>query len=334
MEHYDVIVVGGSFAGLSAAMQLVRARRRVLLIDGGQPRNRWSPAVHGFLALDGMAPAGINAQALRQLQAYPTFAYAPGTAQSAIRDADGFVVQWMPGRPAGGDEDAERASGPLPQAAEALQVIGALQAVGVPQAVRAARLVLATGVKDTLPPIEGLAERWGRTVLHCPYCHGFEVSGGALGVLAAFPQSVHQGLLLPDWGDTTYFTQGLHEPSAEEAAQLQARGARVERVPVVALLGGAPQLEAVRLADGRVLPLRAVFTAPVTGMASPLAAQLGCAFEEGPTGPHIQVDAGYQTSVPGVFAAGDAATARHNGTLASAAGVLAGVSAHASMVMG
>ena len=305
MEQYDVIVVGGSFAGLSAAMQLVRARRRVLLIDGGQPRNRWSPAVHGFLALDGMAPADINAQALRQLQAYPTFAYAPGTAQSAIRDADGFLVQWTP--------------------AEARQA---------PQTVRAARLVLATGVKDTLPPIDGLAERWGRTVLHCPYCHGFEVSGGALGVLAAFPQSVHQGLLLPDWGDTTYFTQGLHEPSAEEAAQLQARGARVERVPVVALLGSAPQLEAVRLADGRVLPLRAVFTAPVTSMASPLAAQLGCAFDEGPTGPHIQVDAGHQTSVPGVFAAGDAATARHNGTLASAAGVLAGVSAHASMVMG
>lgn len=305
MEQYDVIVVGGSFAGLSAAMQLARARRRVLLIDGGQPRNRWSPAVHGFLALDGMAPADINAQALRQLQAYPTFAYAPGTAQSAAREADGFVVQWTP--------------------AEAPQV---------PQAVRAARLVLATGVKDTLPPIDGLAERWGRTVLHCPYCHGFEVSGGALGVLAAFPQSVHQGLLLPDWGDTTYFTQGLHEPSAEEAAQMQARGARVERVPVVALLGSAPQLEAVRLADGRVLPLRAVFTAPVTSMASPLAAQLGCAFDEGPTGPHIQVDAGHQTSVPGVFAAGDAATARHNGTLASAAGVLAGVSAHASMVMG
>lgn len=308
MNQYDVIVVGGSFAGLSAAMQLVRARRRVLLIDGGQPRNRWSPAVHGFLALDGMAPADINAQALRQLQAYPTFEYAVGTARTAAREAGGFVVEWTAGVPAASGRNATQA--------------------------RAARLVLATGVKDTLPPIDGLAERWGRTVLHCPYCHGFEVSGGALGVLAAFPQSVHQGLLLPDWGDTTYFTQGLHEPSADEAAQLQARGTRVERVPVVALLGSAPQLEAVRLADGRVLPLRAVFTAPVTGMASPLAAQLGCAFDEGPTGPHIQVDAGQQTSVPGVFAAGDAATARHNGTLASAAGVLAGVSAHASMILG
>ena len=315
MNQYDAIVVGGSFAGWSAAMQLARARRRVLLIDGGQPRNRWSPAVHGFLALDGMAPAQIGAQALRQLQAYPTFSYAAGTAQSAASDAAGFVVQWTPAHP----DDAGGDAGRRPGLAS--------------QTVRAARLVLATGVKDTLPALDGLAERWGRTVLHCPYCHGFEVSGGALGVLAAFPQSVHQGLLLPDWGDTTYFTQGLHEPSAEETAQLQARGARVERVPVVALLGSAPQLEAVRLADGRVLPLRAVFTAPLTSMASPLAEQLGCAFEQGPTGAHIQVDAGQQTSVPGVFAAGDAATARHNGTLASAAGVLAGVSAHASLIM-
>lgn len=315
MEQYDVIVVGGSFAGLSAAMQLVRARRRVLLIDAGLPRNRWSPAVHGFLALDGMAPADINAQALRQLRAYPTFAYAAGMAHSAARDGDGFLVQWAASAGKGG----ETALASVP---------------GQPAKARAARLVLATGVKDTLPPIPGLAERWGRTVLHCPYCHGFEVSGGALGVLAAFPQSAHQGMLLPDWGDTTYFTQGLHEPTAEEAAQLQARGARIERVPVVELLGRAPELDAVRLADGRVLPLRAVFTAPATSMAAPLAEQLGCAFEAGATGPHIQVDAGHQTSVSGVFAAGDAATARHNGTLAAAAGVLAGVSAHYSLMMG
>ncbi|KQX01985.1 thioredoxin reductase [Massilia sp. Root418] len=319
MKHYDVIVVGGSFAGLSAAMQLVRARRKVLLIDAGQPRNRWSPAVHGFLALDGMAPAEINAQALRQLQAYPSFELVRGVAHSARKEGDGFAVEWTAG-----------ASGALAQAGAATAAAPATAALSA----SAARLVLATGVKDTLPAIPGLAERWGRTVLHCPYCHGFEVSGGALGVLAAAPQSVHQGLLLPDWGDTTYFTQGLHEPSAEEAAQLQARGARVERVPVVELLGSAPQLDAVRLADGRVLPLHAVFTAPVTSMASPLAGQLGCAFDAGATGPHIQVDAGQQTSVPGVFAAGDAASARHNGTLASAAGVLAGVSAHASMIMG
>lgn len=312
MKHYDVIVVGGSFAGLSAAMQLVRARRKVMLIDAGQPRNRRSPAVHGFLGLDGMAPAAINAQALQQLRAYPTFEHARGLAQAARREGAGFVVEWAMG-------------------AEPAAAVAQGDAVA---AASAARLVLATGVKDTLPAIPGLAERWGQTVLHCPYCHGFEVSGGALGVLAAAPQSVHHGLLLPDWGDTTYFTQGLFEPSAEEAAQLLARGTRVERVPVVELLGSAPQLEAVRLADGRVLPLRAVFTAPKTSMAAPLAEQLGCAFDEGPTGPHIRVDAGHQTSVPGVFAAGDAATARHNGTLASAAGVLAGVSAHASMIMG
>lgn len=309
MKNYDAIVVGGSFAGLSAALQLVRARRKVLMLDSGLPRNRLSPAVHGYLGLDGKAPAEIKALALGQLQAYPTFDYVQGVAHTARRQGEGYAVEW---RSADGadTEGADTAS-----------------------AAAGARLILATGVTDTLPPIDGLAERWGRTVLHCPYCHGYEVGGGAIGVLAAMPESVHQAMLLPDWGDTTYFTQGIHEPAVEEAAQLQARGARIERVPVVALLGAAPALEAVRLADGRVLPLRAIFTAPATSMASPLAEQLGCTFEAGLTGPHIWVDAGQQTSVPGVFAAGDAATARHNGLLATAAGLLAGVSAHRSFVL-
>ena len=312
MKNYDAIVVGGSFAGLSAAMQLVRARRKVLLLDSGKPRNRFSPAVHGFLGLDGMAPGEIKALALGQLRAYPMFEYVEGVAHAAHRQGEGFVVEWAQhGHASSADE--------MP----ATQSAGAYGTC----------LILATGVTDTLPPIAGLAERWGQTVLHCPYCHGYEVGGGAIGVLAAFPQSAHQATMLPDWGDTTYFTQAIHEPAAEEAAQLLARGVRIERVPVVELLGGPPALEAVRLADGRVLALRAIFTAPATAMASPLAEQLGCAFDAGPTGPHIQVDALQQTSIPGVFAAGDAATARHNGVLATAAGLLAGVSAHRALIL-
>ncbi|HEX2561548.1 FAD-dependent oxidoreductase, partial [Phenylobacterium sp.] len=135
------------------------------------------------------------------------------------------------------------------------------------------------------------------------------------------------------WGPTTLFTQGEFEPTTAEAAQLSARGVAIERTPVVELLGDAPRTEALRLGDGRVIAADAVFTAPRTRVASPLAEQLGCAFVDGPTGPFIQVDGVKQTSVPGVFAAGDAAQAMHNATLASAAGVLAGVSAHRSLVM-
>ena len=197
---------------------------------------------------------------------------------------------------------------------------------------RAMRLILATGVKDDLPAIPGLPERWGLSVLHCPYCHGYEVGGQALGVLANTPLSAHQALLISDWGPTTYFTQNTFEPDAEHLSSLAARNVPIERTPVVELLGNAPRLEAVRLSDGRVVPVDAIFTAPKTSMASPLAEQLGCAFDDGPLGAFIRVDDWMQTTVKGVCAAGDAASPMANATMAAAAGVKAGVGAHQSLV--
>lgn len=296
--QYDVIIIGGSFAGLSAAMQLARARRKVLLIDAARPRNRFAAHAYGFLGQDGVPPQEIVARAREQLARYPSVAFEDGEAvQAALRDGSFEVVL------AGG------------------------------QAVRGARLILATGMRDELPSLPGLQDRWGQTVLHCPYCHGFEVAGGPLGVLAAHPMSTHQAMLLPDWGPTTYFTQGQFEPSPEEASHLAARGVRVERTPVVALLGDAPGLNGAVLADGRRVPLCALFVASRVHMASPLAAQLGCAFDEGPFGPFIRVDEQKQTTVAGVYAAGDACTPMSNATLASASGVMAGVCAHRSLVM-
>ncbi len=296
MPH-DVIVIGGSYAGLSAAMQLARARRQVLVIDAGLPRNRFATGAHGFLGQDGRPPEDILRDAIAQLEAYPTFDLTHGEATDARRDGDGFIVTL-----ADGSEQ------------------------------RAARLVLATGVTDELPPIPGMTERWGRTVLHCPYCHGYEVADLPLGVIAAHPMSAHQAGLIPDWGPTTYFTQGVFEPDAEQAAHLSARGVQIERTPVVELLGDAPALEGVRLTDGRTVTVGALFVAPMTRPSSPLAGLLGCEFEDGPMGPHVRVDEWKQTTVPGVYAAGDAATPMHNATLASAAGVLAGVGAHQSLL--
>ncbi len=296
--HYDVIIIGGSFAGLSAAMQLARARRQVLLVDAARPRNRYAAHAHGFLGQDGVPPQEIVAIARAQLARYPTVSFLDGEAIQALAQDGGFTVVM-----AGGEQ------------------------------VRGARLILATGMRDELPPLPGLQARWGQTVLHCPYCHGFEVAGEPLGVLAAHPMSVHQAMLLPDWGPTTYFTQGQFEPSPEDAPHLGARGVHVERTPVVALLGDAPALTGVVLADGRELPLRALFVASRVHMASPLAGQLGCEFDEGPLGPVIRVDDMKQTTVPGVFAAGDASTPMSNATLASASGVMAGVCAHRSLVM-
>lgn len=293
----DVIVIGGSFAGHAAALQLARARQKVLLIDAGAPRNRFADASHGFLCQDGRAPHAILREAACQLLAYPSAEMVQAKAIRAEKIEGGFAVRL---------------------------------ANGLDQ--RAKRLILATGVTDTLPEIPGMAERWGETVLHCPYCHGYEVRDHLLGVIANHPMSAHQAALIPDWGPTIFFTQGTYEPDAEQAALLVRRGVAIERSPVVELLGEAPSLAGVRLADGRVLSVRAIFTAPGTRPTSSIASELGCAMEEGPSGPFITVDRWGATSVEGVHAAGDATSPMHNATLAAASGVLAGVGAHQSLM--
>lgn len=295
--RYDVIVVGGSFAGLSAAQALARARRRVLVIDGGQPRNRFAAAAHNIFGHDGTPPAQLFAHGRAELLRYPTVAHRAAQAVAAVADGDGFDITLDDG-----------------------------------DTCRARRLILATGVRDTLPDVPGLDARWGATVLHCPYCHGYEVADRALGVLANHPGAAHHALLLPDWGPTTYFTQGRFPPDAETAAKLAARGVVVEHSPIVGLSGEAPALDGVRLADGRHLAIDALFTIPESRPTSPLAVQLGCAFDDAPLGAHVRVDALKQTTVPGVYAAGDAASAMHSATGAIAAGVLAGVGAHQSLV--
>lgn len=296
---YDIIIIGGNFAGLAAALQIARARRRVLLVDSGRPRNRFAAASHGFLGQDGKSPGEIQATALAQLLAYPTVTYLEAEARSARSVDEGFVI-----------------------------------VLGNEAAYTGSRLILATGVTDELADIPGLKERWGQSVLHCPYCHGYEVSGQRLGVLATGPMSFHQAMLIPDWGPTTLFTNGVFEPDAEQLAQLQVRGVIIENTPVRSLSGEGSRLEAVQLADGRSVAIDALFTGSRLHPSSPLAEQLGCAYEEGPMGSYLKVDKMQQTSVPGVFAAGDATRMMHNATFAAADGVMAGISAHRSLIFG
>lgn len=294
----DFAVIGGSFAGLSAALQLARARRRVLVVDAGLRRNRFVDAAggsaHGFLTQDGRAPAEIAAIGRRQLLAYPG-------------------VQWLDGQ-------AEQAW---------VMPDGRLGFSVGPTQVSAGRLVLATGVRDELPPVPGLAERWGRSVFHCPYCDGYELDQGAIGVIAATAMAQHHALMLPDWGPTTLFLDGVFQPTAEELLALARRGVQLEAVPIERIDGHAD----VWLRDGRRLPMRGLFTQPRTHLASPVAQQLGCALEEGPMGPFIRVDAVQATSVPHVFACGDAARATGSVALAVADGVMAGFGAHRSTMV-
>ncbi|ETX28654.1 NAD(P)/FAD-dependent oxidoreductase [Roseivivax isoporae] len=296
MDH-DVIIIGGSFAGLSAAMQLARARRSVLVLDTGTPRNRFAATSHGFPGQDGRRPAAIRDDLVRELAAYPTFEIRNARASAAARHGEGFRISLDDGT-----------------------------------ILATRRLVLAHGVRDTLPELPGLAKRWGVSVLHCPYCHGYELGGQPVGVLAQGETALHQAMLLPDWGPTTLFTQGILLPTAEQRAALAARGVAIEDVAVTELVGAGTGLDAVRLADGRETALAALFTAPRTAPSCDLAAQLGCATRDGPTGPHLAVDAMQATSLPGVFAAGDLASPMPNATLAAAAGVMAGGAAHRSLI--
>jgi thioredoxin reductase len=199
------------------------------------------------------------------------------------------------------------------------------------ETVTGAKLVLAHGIEDVLPAIPGVAERWGRNVLHCPYCHGYEFAGRRLGVLNLTPMSAHQALLIAEWGPTTFFLNGTDELDDEARENFGRRAVTVEPAPVADLVGEAPALAGLRLADGRIVDVEALFISPSRDL-SPLAGQLGCEIEESPLGPVIRTDAQQQTTVPGVFAAGDVAIAAGNATFASAAGVMAGVALHRSLI--
>jgi thioredoxin reductase len=294
---YDVIIVGGSFAGLSAALMLGRARKRVLVIDGGRPRNRYAEHAHGLIGHDGKPPAQVLGEAVAQVMAYPTVELHIGLARRAERDGTGFRITLDEGQAVGGR-----------------------------------RLILASGIRDVLPEVEGVAERWGSSVLHCPYCHGYEVAGQPLGILANSPMSPHQAEVVSEWGPTLYFSQGRFMPDDAQAARLAALGVQVEHTPVVSLHGPDASLRTVRLQDGRQIPLAAMFTAPGIALSSDLAVQLGCELAEGPLGRYVKVDELRQTSVPDVFAAGDMATAMQSVPLAVAAGAMAGLAAHRGMI--
>jgi thioredoxin reductase len=292
----DAIVIGGSYAGLSAALQLARARRRIAVIDAGQRRNRFAATSHGFLGQDGRAPEAIAADARAQLLAYPNVHWLQDTATGAERapGGDGFSVC---------------------TAGTTLQ---------------ARRLVLATGVADELPPLPGLAERWGRSVFHCPYCHGYELDRGRIGVLAWGPLALHHALMLPDWGTVTLFLNDAFEPDEAQRAALSGRGVALVPGRVARLAGQAT----VELQDGRRIDTDGLFTATTTRMASPIAEQLGCAFDHGPIGPAIQRSALMETTVSGVFACGDAARPFGNVAVAVGDGAMAGASAHRSLIAG
>jgi len=296
MRH-DAIVIGGSFAGLSAALYIARARRSVGVIDAGLPRNRFAEHSHGLFAHDGSAPRTMLATARSQVAEYPTVTFVDGEAITAAKTPDGFSVTLATG--------------------EMLESV---------------RLVMAFGISDDLPEIPGLAGRWGSSVLHCPYCHGYEFSGQRLGVLHMSPRSIQQAMLISEWGPTTLYLNGGPEPDDASLAELTKRGIAIEPAPVKALHGAGSRLSSIELSGGRLSPADALYLGAPTRLNSRIAEQLGCELDDGQFGRIIRTDAERMTTVTGVYAAGDIIRGAHTVTWAAADGVTAGMAVHRSLI--
>ncbi|KUN16964.1 thioredoxin reductase [Streptomyces antibioticus] len=293
---YEVIVIGGGAAGLSAALVLGRARRRTLVVGAGEPRNAPSAHMQGYLTRDGMSPAEFLAAGREEIARYGV---------ELVRDrvvevAEGFAVTLESGR-----------------------------------TLTARRLVIATGLKDELPAVPGVAERFGKDVLHCPYCHGWEVRDQAFGVLATTPLSVHQALMVSQWSkDVTFFlhTVAEEELSDDDLRRLAAAGVKVVPGEVASLRVEDDRLTGVRLADGSVHAREALFVAPRAVPQNGLLEKLGAKFTETPFGSYPVVDPTGLTSVPGVWAVGNAMGFSEQVVNAAAGGYRAGATINGELL--
>ncbi|RYZ91678.1 MAG: NAD(P)/FAD-dependent oxidoreductase [Moraxellaceae bacterium] len=294
MKNFDVIVIGGSYGGMAAALQLARGRRQVAVIDAGIRRNRFAQHSYGLLGQDGKPPELIASEAKAQLLNYPNVSWFDSTVESAEKAGNLFTVVTVDNT-----------------------------------TLTAKRLLLATGVSDNLPTILGLQERWGKSIFHCPYCHGYELNQGPLGVLAIGEVSMHQALLIPDWGPTTFFTNNCFTPNELQRKQLAARNVHIETESVTEIFGEQADL---KLANGRIIKLVGIFVASQTKPASSIVQKLGCELAESPMGFYVKTDEFKQTSVPGVFACGDLARPAGSVTFAIGDGALAGFAVHKSLI--
>jgi thioredoxin reductase len=288
---YDVVVVGGGAAGLSAALVLGRARRWVAVVDAGAPRN--APAAHmqGFLSRDGMPPADLLAAGRDEVSGYGV-----ELIQDRVVGIDaGFLV-----RLAGG------------------------------QVLQARRILVATGCRDELPEILGVRERWGRDLLHCPYCHGWEVRDQPIGVLGTNPGSVQHALLVRQWSDDVVLFVHTLDPSSNELDRLRARDVQVVSGVIARLVVEADRLTGVELMDGRVIPRTAVFIRPINvPHADGLVAGLGCDVDEAG---FVIVDGTGRTSVAGVWAAGNVVDPRLQVITSAGAGSATAIGINADLV--
>lgn len=289
---YDVIVIGGGPAGMSAAVALGRALRTVLLVDAATPRNAPADGIHNYLTRDGIPPAEFRALGRAEVTRYggEIIDATVATAGTATAGTTGLSVTLTDGRH-----------------------------------FRARRLLIATGLTDELPDIPGLREQWGHGVLHCPYCHGYEVRGRAIGIIGSSPVALHHAQLWRQWSeDVVLFQHTAPAPNEPQAAALAARGIRAmtEKVAEVVASGGA--LTGVRLTDGTLIARDAVVVAPRFIANAGLVRSLGLEAVENDFGSSIAADPTGRTAVPGVWVAGNVTDPMGQVVSSAAAGLQAG----------
>jgi thioredoxin reductase len=301
-DSYDVVVVGGGAAGLNGALMLARSKRSVVVIDAGAPRNAPADGVHGLLGHDGLPPAELLRRGRAEVRGYggevvegEVESATTGDTAGDTADGNGFTVTLTDGRTVG-----------------------------------ARRLLVTTGLVDELPDIPGLRERWGRDVVHCPYCHGWEVRDRPIGVISSGPMSVHQALLFRQLSDdVTFFTHTRPAPAGDDAAKLANRGISIVDGEVAAL-----DADGVRLVDGTVHPVGAVAVATRMVARAGFLEKLGLRPVEHPTGAgeHVPSEFGGRTDVPGVWVAGNVTDLTAQVGASAAAGALAGAAINADLV--
>ncbi|MFC4375359.1 NAD(P)/FAD-dependent oxidoreductase [Nocardia halotolerans] len=330
-DFYDVVVLGGGAAGLNAALMLARSRRSVAVIDAGSPRNAPADGVHGLLGRDGMSPLELLEVGRGEVRGYGGHIVS-GEAVGVDRIAESD--SGSAGSGPGSGRSAPRVDEPV-GSGDGTDAAEFLVTLADGRTVRTRRILIATGLADVLPDIPGLREHWGHDVLHCPYCHGWEVRDQRIAVLANGPMSMHQALLFTQLSDDIVFLSHTAQPlTDEDTEKLMAQGIRIVDGEVTEVLAADDRLTGVRLADGTVVDRDALVVGPRFGTRATFLTALGLTPQPHPSGigDHIPAEPGGRTAVPGVWVAGNATDPMAQVGAAAAAGAMAGAQLNAELV--
>jgi thioredoxin reductase len=294
-KTFDVIIIGGSYAGLSAGMALGRALRKVIIIDSGKPCNVQTPHSHNFITQDGKTPKEISSLAKQQVEAYKTVTFYDGLAISSTKTTNGFEVKTQSGDTFTGK-----------------------------------KIILATGIKDILPEIKGAAECWGISMIHCPYCHGYEYRNEKTGILANGESAFELAKLISNWTkNLTVFTNGKSTLTKDQSEIISRKNVKINEYEIHSFAHNNGQIENIQFKDTSTISVKAIYARPSFIQHSGIPKALGCELTEHGL---IKVDMLQKTSVPGVFAGGDNATLMRSVASAVFTGSMAGAAVNRELI--